>query len=290
MSIAGHVARWQPGTVIDADPMHPGPAAALAAVLGIPQPAPVEGRPLPALWHWVYFLTWPAAGELGADGHPHAGPFLPPIPDRRRVFAGGRCTLHRPLMVGRKAQRTAAVSRCEVKQGRTGEMLLVTVRSEFRQDGQLAAVEEQDIIYRSGQATIPVDPPAVPTSASTGRVAAPAPGNGWRSERFRPDPVLLFRFSALTANSHRIHYDHPYATEVEHYPGLVVHGPLLALLMTGLAARHLPAPLVRLTCSFRRPVFVEDEITVSVRVGSGGAELMTATPQGRAASGSVVAR
>jgi 3-methylfumaryl-CoA hydratase len=289
MSIASHVARWQPGTVIDADPMHPSPAAALAAVLGSPQPAPVEGEALPALWHWVYFLTWPAAGELGADGHPRSGPFLPPIPDRRRVFAGGRCSVHRPLMVGREAQRTAAVSRYEVKQGRTGELLLVTVRSEFRQDSQLAAVEEQDIIYRSGEATVAGDAHAGPTVGSTGSVAAPAEA-GWRRERFSPDPALLFRFSALTANSHRIHYDRPYATEVEHYPGLVVHGPLLALLMTGLAARHLRAPLVRVTCSFRRPVFVEDDITVGVRAGCGGAELMTVTTQGRAASGSVVAQ
>lgn len=288
MSITRHVSQWQPGTITDADPMHPGPAAALAAVLGSPQPPPAEGRALPALWHWLYFLTWPATDELGADGHPRSGPFLPPIPDRRRVFAGGRCSVHQPLTVGLQAQRTASVSRCEVKQGRTGELLLVTVRSEFRQDGRLAAVEEQDIMYRCGEPAVPVDAPA--GSAARERVAAPAEPAGWHSERFRPDPVLLFRFSALTANSHRIHYDRPYATEVEHYPDLVVHGPLLALLMTGLAARHLRTPFARLTYSFRRPVFAGDDITVSVRAGSGGAELMTATQRGSAASGSVAVR
>src|SRR5262249_20304387 len=142
--------------------------------------------------------------------------FLPPIPDRRRMFAGGRLQCARPLAFGEPAERTADVVRAERKHGRTGELAFVTVRGEIRQGGQVAVVDEQDLVYRSGPAT--VRPVSRPASTVDG-------------VEFVPDAITLFQFSALTANSHRIHYDVRYARDVEGYPDLVVHGPLLVLAM-----------------------------------------------------------
>ncbi len=249
---------WNPEAVRATDPMDPRSAQALAKVLDSPHHRFDDGHELPPLWQWVYFLDWPANGELGADGHPAEGHFLPPIPDRRRMFAGGRSHHHAPLLLGRTTERTSRVAATEVKQGSSGQLAFVTVRNEFRQDSTLCVVEEQDLVYRSGEARAKQSAlPESPVSQEQPRSTAT-----WQ-EPFAADPTRLFRFSALTANAHRIHYDEPYARGVESYPGLVVHGPLLALLMGELARRNSPEQRVA-TVDFRlkRPVFAQQPVVI----------------------------
>ncbi|SHH11633.1 hypothetical protein [Geodermatophilus nigrescens] len=219
--LAAAVEGWSPGPITDTAVVAPGPAAAFAALLDRPADAPAEGDPLPLGWHWFTFVERPATADLGEDGHPREGHFLPPLPHRRRMIAGGRFEAVAPLVVGSTVERTSSLARCEVKAGRSGEMLLVTVRSEFRSAGRLLLTEEQDVVYRSQ-----------PGGSSPAPAGAGVPGvDGGASVDLVPDEALLFRFSALTYNAHRIHYDAPYATGVEGHPGLVVHGPLLALLL-----------------------------------------------------------
>ncbi len=250
---------WNPDAVRESDPMDPRSARALAKVLDSPHHEFGRGHELPPLWQWAYFLDWPANAELGPDGHPAGGHFLPPIPDRRRMFAGGRSHQHAPLLLGRTTERMSRIAATEVKQGSSGQLAFVTVRSEFRQDGTLCLVEEQDLVYRSGesrtkQAANPESPVSQEQPRSTAR---------WQ-EAFTADPTRLFRFSALTANAHRIHYDEPYARGVESYPGLVVHGPLLALLMGDLARRNSPERRVE-SVDFRlkRPVFARQPVLIT---------------------------
>jgi 3-methylfumaryl-CoA hydratase len=203
-------------------------AWSVAAVSGLFDLDPVAdaGEPLPPMWHWFGFLEHPRQDQLGDDGHLDAGHFLPPMSQRRRMMAGGRLRIRTPMRVGETLTRRSSLVSAQVKHGRSGEMLLVTVRDEFRRDGsdEPVVTEETDIVYRSqapGQARgIGVDEPP----------AEPPPTSGEAVE-LTPDATLLFRFSALTYNTHRIHYDQPYVTAVEGYPGLVVHGPLLALML-----------------------------------------------------------
>jgi hydroxyacyl-ACP dehydratase HTD2-like protein with hotdog domain len=249
-----YLADWAPPAEVTADVIGVTQAAALAAVLDVPEAAPADGDALPPLWHWLYFLDWPAHRELGEDGHPAAGHFLPPIPRRRRMIAGGRLRVHAPLRLGRAAERASALADVVTKRGRSGEMVFVTVRHEIRQGGTLCLVEEHDLVYRSGdrQSSSTVERPT----------GSPRTGSPWRLP-FVADPVLLFRISALTANAHRIHYDERYAREVEGYPGPVVHGPLLALLMAELVRRHAPDRTVHtLRYRLRRPVFAGDPFLV----------------------------
>ncbi|MEU1517478.1 MaoC family dehydratase N-terminal domain-containing protein [Streptomyces sp. NPDC005811] len=254
MSLASHVESWRPGPVTDKDPLPPGPAAALSALLDLPGPAAAVGEPLPPLWQWLYFLHWPPQRALGPDGHLRDARFLPPIPGRRRMFAGGRCEIHEPLRLGEPAARVSSLAAVTPKQGRSGELLFVTERQEFRQRGRLRLVEEQDIVYRSGDGP----PPSRP--AGVDGTAVPEPEGPWRA-RLRPEETLLFRFSALTANAHRIHYDTPYCRDVEGYPGPVVHGPLLALLLLELVRVHAPERPVRsLAYRLHRPAFAGEHL------------------------------
>lgn len=193
-----------------------------------------QGDPIPPAWHWLYFLPAARQSEIGPDGHPRRGGFLPPVPLPRRMWAGSRLEFLAPLRVGQALQRTSRIMDVQVKQGRTGALAFVKVRHEIRGDGELAVVDEQDIVYR--------DMPA-PGAAAPAHVAAPDDADWVR--RIAPDPVLLFRYSALTFNGHRIHYDRPYVTEVEGYPGLVVHGPLIATLLLDLLQRERPDAVVR---------------------------------------------
>ena len=192
----------------------PGPAQALAGLLGVPG----AGDELPLLWHWVYLLDRPPQDALGPDGHQARGGMpVPPGPGLRRMFAGGRVWRHGPLRIGSEATRRTWQASSARKQGRSGPLHFVTVRTEVSQGGQVVITDEQDLVYREAGA----DNPARSGPSVT------APG---RDRAVTVDPVLLFRFSALTYNAHRIHYDREYA-RAEGYPGLVVHGPLQALLM-----------------------------------------------------------
>ncbi|CAM5602809.1 hypothetical protein [Streptomyces aurantiogriseus] len=253
-SLSSHVESWHPAPVTDEDALSPSPAAALSALLDLPDAAARSGDPLPPLWQWLYFLHWPPQHALGPDGHLHDARFLPPIPDRRRMFAGGRCEITAPLRLSEPAERVSSLAAITPKQGRSGELLFVTERQEVRQNGRTCLIEEQDIVYRSGDGSAPRHPTALDDSA------VPEPEGPWQL-RLRPDETLLFRFSALTANAHRIHYDTPYVRDVEGYPGLVVHGPLLALLMLDLVRRKAPERQVRsLSYRLHRSAFAGEHL------------------------------
>lgn len=215
------------------------PARALAATLDRDDPPYGDGSALPPLWHWMHFLAVSPLREAGPDGHPKRGGFLPPVPLPRRMWAGSRLEFVQPLRIGQTARKTSRILKVDHKSGRSGELVFVTVRHEYAGEAGLALTEEHDIVYR--EAPAPGAPVQEPPAA-----ADDAP---WR-RTISPDPVLLFRYSALTFNSHRIHYDFPYVTSEEGYPGLIVHGPLIATLLLDLARRELPAATVR-SFSFR---------------------------------------
>jgi 3-methylfumaryl-CoA hydratase len=221
------------------------PIAALSATLDREDPEPTDATVVPPLWHWLYFLPLAPMSDVGPDGHPRRGGFLPPVPLPRRMFAGGRFAYHHPLKIGDRISRTSRITDVSGKQGRSGTLVFVTVRHEIANGRGVALSEEHDIVYRENPRA---DAPAPkPTPAPTGETFA---------REIVPDPVLLFRYSALTFNSHRIHYDRPYVTEVEGYPGLIVHGPLIATLLVDLLRRSLPdAKVARFSFRAVRPVF-----------------------------------
>ena len=185
--------------------------------LALDAQAPAQGQPLPHLWQWGLFNESVPYAEIGDDGHPKRGGFLPPADNRNRMWAGGRVQFIQPLKAGVPASKTSTIMNVVEKTGRTGKLLFVTVKHDYVQEGQLCITEEQDIVYRE---------PSPPKLQGT----TPAPQAQW-SETIQPGPVMLFRYSAVTYNGHRIHYDFPYVTQVEGYPGLVVHGPLIATTM-----------------------------------------------------------
>jgi len=236
------------------------PLAALAATLDRDDPAPVAGTEVPPLWHWLYFTPLARAGELGADGHAKRGGFLPPVPLQRRMWAGGRLEFRHALRVGDAVSRVSRIADVQVKRGRSGALVFVTVRHEIAGARGVAVAEEHDIVYR--------DPPQADAPAP---VPQPAPADAVWSREIRPDPVLLFRYSALTFNGHRIHYDRPYATEVEGYRGLVVHGPLIATLLLDLLRCERPAARVRrFAYKALRPLFDIHRFAVCGRPDSAG--------------------
>lgn len=227
-----HLKSWIGRSESVADTATPVPVAALSATLDRDDPPPRPGDPLPPLWHWLYFLPLHRQSELGPDGHAKRGGFLPPVELPRRMWAGGRFTFHQPLHVGEAIHRTSTIADVSHKEGRTGSLVFVLVRHQIAGESGPAITEEHDIVYR--EAPRPDDPVPPPRAAPDNAV--------WR-RRIVPDPVLLFRYSALTFNGHRIHYDRTYVTEVENYPGLIVHGPLLATLLIDLLRRNVPAPV-----------------------------------------------
>jgi 3-methylfumaryl-CoA hydratase len=203
------------------------------------------GSTLPVPWHWFHFLPRAPQGALGDDGHPRLGGFMPPVPYPRRMFAGSRITVHRPLVVGTPAERTGTIRDVVLKHGRSGALAFVTVGYRIVQDGALALEEEQDIVYRE---------PGAPVAAPVARPLEPVAHGTW-SRVVTADTRLLFRFSALTFNAHRIHYDRDYARDVEGYPGLVVHGPLTAMLLLDLVRRHTARPVVAFAFRGQAPLF-----------------------------------
>jgi 3-methylfumaryl-CoA hydratase len=222
----------------------------LAALLDRDDAAPRTGDALPALAHWLYFLPVHRESKLGPDGHAARGEFLPPVPLPRRMWAGSRLAFLRPVAIGETIACTSRIAAVNVKEGRSGPLVFVTVRHEIGNAAGLAITDEHDIVYRGAS-----------SAAATPAVAAPA-GEAW-SRTVLPDPVLLFRYSAVTFNGHRIHYDHPYATQVEGYPGLVVHGPLVATLLVDLLRRNRPGvDLAAFTFRAMRPLFDTTPFTI----------------------------
>ena len=230
-----HLREWVGKTEDLADDVTAVPVRALSATLDLPAPD-ISRMALPPLWHWLYFLPLHRASELGPDGHARRGGFLPPVPLPRRMWAGGRLRWleGNPIRVGDAVRRSSRIESVTHKAGRTGDLLFVLVRHEIFNATGLALTEEHDIVYRA--AARPEDPVPAPVAAEQGAA--------WQRE-IRPDDVLLFRYSALTFNGHRIHYDRRYVTEAEGYPGLVVHGPLIATLLADLVRRHRPDATMR---------------------------------------------
>ena len=208
-------------------------ARLMAATLGQDQEALVEGSALPPLWHWLYFLEGLPPAELGRDGHPARGGFLPPVPLPNRMWAGGTLEFLRPLRLGKPAEKRSRIQSVEHKQGRSGELVFVSVEHQVSQDGKPALRELHDIVYKEASR-----PGAVPA-------ASPAPAESARSASYRPDSTQLFRYSALTFNGHRIHYDLDYCRQVEGYENLVIHGPLNATLLAQWAQDIAQQPLRR---------------------------------------------
>ncbi len=210
------------------------PLEGLAATLDRDDPEPVPGSEIPPLAHWLYFLPRARQSTIGDDGHPKRGGFLPPVPLPRRMWAGGRLAFLQPLQVGDELTRRSEIVSVDAKHGRSGPLVFVTVRHEITGARGLALTEEHDIVYRD--APQPAAPQAAPQ---------PAPADADFGRTIVPDDVLLFRYSALTFNGHRIHYDRRWCEQAEGYPGLVVHGPLIATLLLDLLRRERPAARVR---------------------------------------------
>jgi 3-methylfumaryl-CoA hydratase len=221
------------------------PLAGLSATLDRIEPEPMPGSEIPPLAHWMYFLPVAPQREIGEDGHLRRGSFLPAIPLPRRMWAGGRFDFFHPLCVGDEIVRTSRIASVDAKFGRSGMLVFVTVRHEISNARGLAIAEEHDIVYRD--APMPGVPGPVPTRAPTDETFL---------REIAPDPVLLFRYSALTFNGHRIHYDRSYVTGVEGYPGLIVHGPLIATLLVDLLRHQRPqARLRHFAFTALRPTF-----------------------------------
>jgi 3-methylfumaryl-CoA hydratase len=263
------VSDWSPTATERHDVVSAQRVRELAATLNLKYDG-AEGGPLPPLWQWTYFLDWVPTCELGPDGHPRDGHLLPPLPNRRRMFAGGRLKFAAPLTVGDAARRRTTLVGKAVKRGRTGEQLFVSLRYDYLQGDEVRISEEQDLVYRSDAST--------PTPQSWVADPLGTPTTHWASVP-QVDPILLFRVSALTGNAHRIHYDEAYTTGVEGFPALVVHGPLLALYMAELVRAN--GYQIR-TFNFRltRPVFIGDSIRVEGTPSEGRASAQLAVVSG----------
>jgi 3-methylfumaryl-CoA hydratase len=256
-----HLRSWQGRSEKHLDEITAAPLRGLSATLDRNDPLQGTGSEVPPLWHWIYFLPQAPQSQIGADGHPLRGGFLPPVPLPRRMWAGGRFQWERnALVVGDAAEKTSRIASVKHKSGRSGDLLFVEVEHAFHNAQGLCLTETHDIVYRPaaepGAAEVP------PTPAETG-----AP---WQ-RTFVPDPVSLFRYSALTFNGHRIHYDRSYVTQEEGYSGLIVHGPLIATLLMDLLRRHMPQVRVA-SFQFRavRPTFDLHPFTLNGRPSADG--------------------
>lgn len=249
-------------TIVDV--LEPARSNALLAALGDPAPREV-GDDLPLLHHWLYFWNVQPPQGLGTDGHPAKGGFLPPVPLPRRMWAGGRVQFLQPLKLGDTVTKTSTILKVETKVGRSGTLVFVTLRHELAGSDGLAISEEQDLVYRDA---------AAPGSIQAPAASGPEPTAAWRSD-VEPNPTLLFRYSALTMNGHRIHYDLPYARDEEAYPALVVHGPLQATLLIGLAEQNLAAPITGFDFRGQAPAFVGATLNVLGEATDEGASVWT---------------
>jgi 3-methylfumaryl-CoA hydratase len=264
--------RWVGRQEQQGDMIDPARAQALQATLDDAAPPLHSGDALPPLWHWAYFWSLAPTADLGPDGHAARGGFLPPIELPRRMWAGSRVEFPRPLAVGSEATRRSTIKSVTEKAGRSGRLAFVTVEHVISDGAGPCIVEEHDIVYRAaGEKGAPLQPGEAPPGEAS-----------WRQE-VTPSPVLLFRYSALTFNGHRIHYDQPYTTKEEGYPGLIVHGPLLATLMIGQLRQRLPrARASRFAFRAKRPVFDTRPFTVCGAPDEGAkrAGLWVADPDG----------
>lgn len=264
-----HLKTWIGKTETLHDRVNPFPVQALAATLDRDDTIPREGDVLPLLWHWLYFLPIARASLTGPDGHPRRGGFLPPVELPRRMWAGGRYVFAHDLHVGEAITRRSTILDVTVKQGRTGPLVFVKVGHEIIGEAGVAVFEEHDIVYRD-----------LPLPSETPPAPRPAPPDAVWCQSIVPDDVLLFRYSALTFNGHRIHYDRRYVTTDEGYPGLIVHGPLIATLLMELYRQHDNRPLAKFSFRALSPTFDVAPFVVAGKPVEGGALLWAAGDDG----------
>jgi len=262
-----HLRQWVGGGETREDTLSVRHARLMAATLGLPQEEFEAGTPLPPLWHWLYFLEAFPPTELGRDGHPARGGFLPPVPLPNRMWAGGNVFFHADLPLGAKVEKRSRIESVEHKQGRSGELVFVAVLHEMLHQGQVAVSETHDIVYKE---------PAPPAARTT---ALPMP-EATHSKPFIPNSTTLFRYSALTFNGHRIHYDVDYCRDVEGYDNLVIHGPLNATMLAGYAQQVAGHPLKRFRYRALQPSLIGDELSVNAAPDDNGLALWIGLPDG----------
>jgi 3-methylfumaryl-CoA hydratase len=262
---------WLGRTRRDEDEITLGAVQRLAATLDQDPGVFRRGSDMPESWYALLFGPLAPESALGPDGHPRTGDFLPPLHGTRRMFAGRRATFHKPLRVGDVVSRLSTVTRAEPKTGRTGAFTLVTVTHDISGPSGLALTEEQDLVYRAAI--------EAGTTAPQKEAAQSADTPAW-SKPIALDPVLVFRYCALTFNAHRIHYDLPYAREAEGYPALVMNGGLTALLLVETARPHLPRPIAAYAARAISPLFVGQRVAFNGRLAGDTAALWASGPDG----------
>jgi 3-methylfumaryl-CoA hydratase len=240
-----HFRTWIGRSIDDEDVLDVRHARLMAATLGLDQLTLLHGAPLPPLWHWLYFLQGLPPNELGPDSHPARGSFLPPVPLGNRMWAGGQLTFHCKLPLGAQVSKRSQVVAVDHKRGRSGDLVFVTVQHDVLHAGQVAVSELHNIVFKEPSPSQTAAPPTAQPRSTPAVV-----------EAFTPNSTTLFRYSALTFNGHRIHYDVDYCRETEGYADLVIHGPLTATILAGLAQRVAKHPLCRFEYRGLRPALL----------------------------------
>jgi 3-methylfumaryl-CoA hydratase len=264
-----------------ADALDPWACQALIATLD--RTGPDAQRP-PCLWHWVYFRDAPPAAHLGGDGHPRVSHLLPSDLPPRRMFAGAEIEFHRPFEMGQPATLVETIQSITEKSGSSGRLVFVRLALRYAQRGVPCITEQRTIVYR--------DAPTVVSGAARAPTTQtdPAPRLGTVLHQCTVPETTLFRYSALTFNAHRIHYDRPYATEIEDYPGLVVHGPLLATLLADAGRDLLGAELARFEFRALAPIFANETFEIRGHLNGQQAVLYAYRPDGKIAIEATVRR
>jgi 3-methylfumaryl-CoA hydratase len=262
---------WLGRTHRDDDEITLGTVQRLAATLDQDPTVFRRGSEMPESWYAILFATIAPESTLAPDGHPETGDFLPPMRGTRRMFAGRRTKFIKPLKIGDMVTRVSTVTRVEPKTGRTGPFTLLTVMHEISGPHGLALTEEQDVIYRTAVEA---------GTVAAQRGAAPVTDEPAWSTPIELEPALVFRYSALTFNAHRIHYDLPYARDVEGYPALVMNGGLTALLLVETARPHLPRPIAAYAARAVSPLFVGQRVAFNGRIAGDAASLWASGPEG----------
>lgn len=260
-------------TKVDHDVASAAPAAALSLIFNRPQDAPERSEVVQPGWHWAYFWAMSPRDSLGLDGLPTADSVMPPMPFPRRMFAGSNLSFHRPIHLGQKIRRETELTDLSLRTGASGSLIFATTTQRIYGPDGLAMVDERHGVFRE---EVPAGAKTVPPKRE-----APPPDLPWKRE-VSVDVVTLFRYSAVTFNPHRIHYDRPYAEGVEGYPGLIVHGPFTQQCLLDFARDHNPGrALVSFNMRARAPLFDTAPFTLAGRPsGAGECELWAVTPEG----------
>ncbi len=257
---------------IERDVVAASQAQTMAALLDLDPAEFQTGAALPEYWHWIYFKPIVPQSNLGIDGHPRRGTFLPPIELPRRMWAGGRLQFLQPIGIGDEIERKTEILSVEEKDGRSGKLVVLKLRHLISNASGPCVDEQQDLVYCE-----------IPKSDQTSRRQTTPPDDVQWKETFLPNVVILFRYSALTFNNHRIHYDYPYVTQVEGYRGLVVHGPLTALLLLEAAKRHTKKAPISYQYRAIAPLFNDEPITLAGRTKETESDVWAIGPTGAVA-------